>query len=563
MIALLLALLATAAEPGDLERALVDSLERQEAELSLGEEAAPIYHLRYHLMSLEQVDVLASMGDLVRDDVDPYRMLSVELRVGEPNFDNTGFGGWENGFGFAWLPRELTPHALRMAAWRLTDTAYKQALEQYSRKAAQFRPPEDYPGDYTLADAVVARSDVPPPADPEPLKALARRLSAVFAGKPGVERGEVYIGHESGSHTLVDSGGHRLVRPISETSIRAVLHVRADDGMLLTDSRLWSVRSPDDLPSPDVMQADVETMTEELLTLAAAPVLDEEVVGPVVFHDGAAIDLFRLLLLPQLEGTPPEVPFDTWLGELGSGAGNAVRMGRRVLPPGWAVSDDPMADPSHPAAYTHDYEGTPAQAVDLVQDGIVRDVLMSRVPRKDRSESNGHARGSLRQRLSGRNTLATVTPSRNRSRARLNKRALKLASAYGRDWYLRVDRLQEPAVRDLGGGGGFFGGDEETLPRPVQLTRVYADGREERLRGARFAAVQRFALRDIAEAGPQVTGTFFLPSEPGEGLYAPTGGLPTRLTAPEVLVGELEMVPTPADPNDVPLIPHPATLAAH
>ena len=562
MIALLLSLLATAAEPSALETALVESMERHQTELTLGEDAPPIYHLRYHMMSLEQVDVLASMGDIVRSDVDPYRMLSVELRVGEPSFDNTGFGGWENGFGFAWLPREVTPHALRLAAWRLTDTAYKQAVEQYSRKVAQFRPPEDYPGDYTLADAVVARSEPPATGDAKRLTALAQQLSAEFAGRPGVERGEVYVGHEAGSHTLVDSGGHRLVRPLSETSIRAVVHVRAPDGMLLTDSLLWSVRQPADLPDATTMQRQVTQMTDDLLALAAAPMLDEEVVGPVVFVNGAAVDLFRLLLLPQLEGTPPEVPFDTFLGELGSSGNSGVRLGRRVLPPGWEVSDDPTADPTHPGAFTHDYEGTPAQAVDLVEDGIVREVLMSRVPRKDRSESNGHARGSLRQRLSGRNTLATVTPPRHRSRARLNRRALKLASAYGRDWYLRVERLQEPAVRDLGSGGGFFGGDEETLPRPVAVVRVYADGRQERVRGARFSGVQRWALRDIAESGPQVQGTFFLPSEPGQGLYAPTGGLPTRLTVPEVLVGELEVLPTPADPNDVPLIPHPASVAA-
>ena len=69
------------------------------------------------------------------------------------------------------------------------------------------------------------------------------------------------------------------------------------------------------------------------------------------------------------------------------------------------------------------------------------------------------------------------------------KRALKLASAYGRDWYLRVERLQDPAVRD-----SWFDDSDEALPRPVRLVRVHADGREEILRGGRFSGVQRFAL---------------------------------------------------------------------
>lgn len=564
MIPLLtLGLSALAAEPTVFEQTLVDALGTHQQELTLGEDAPPIYHLRYHLMSMEQVDVQASLGHPVKDEADPFRLLAVELRVGEPGFDNTGLGGWENGFGAQWLPQVLTPHALDQAAWRLTDGAYKQAVEQYSRKKAQFRPPEDYPGDYTLTEPVVVRAEPVPVSDAAPLVELARELSSLFADVPGVERGEVYIGHEAGSHTIVDTGGVRVVRPVSELSMRAVLHVRAKDGMLLTDSRLWSVRGLDDLPPREALVAEVTAMRDELLALSEAPVLNEEVVGPVVFTDGAARDLFRALLLPQLEGTPAEVPFDSFLGDLGR-TGSSVRLGRRVLPPGWAVGDDPARDLSHPGAFTHDYEGTPTQDVQLVEDGIVRQVLMSRVPRKDTAETNGHARGGLNTRLSGRPVDTLVEPDRHRSRKQVHKRAARLASAYGRDWYLRVERLQEPSVRNLGSAGGMFSfGDDEdvSVPRPVKLVKVYADGREEILRGGAFSGVQRFALRDIVAAGAQTEGSFFLPPEPGGSLYTPTGGLPTWISVPEVLVGELEVLPTPGDPKDAPLLPHPATVA--
>ncbi|MFK7930459.1 MAG: hypothetical protein AB8H79_19885, partial [Myxococcota bacterium] len=138
-----------------------------------------------------------------------------------------------------------------------------------------------------------------------------------------------------------------------------------------------------------------------------------------------------------------------------------------------------------------------------------------------------------------------------------------LAMAYDRDWYIRVDKLQEPSVRSLGQSGGFFffgGDDEDTLARPVVLHKVYADGRVEPLRGGRFSDVQRWALRDIAAAGPTTQATFMLSQEPGGGLYSPTAGLPVWMSAPEVLVGELEILPTPGDPNDAPLLPHPATV---
>src|SRR5690606_4826915 len=206
--------------------------------------------------------------------------------------------------------------------------------------------------------------------------------------------------------------------------------------------RLFMARDPADLGDPAALAAEVARMRQALGALRDAPALEDEYVGPVVFEDEAAVDLFRYLLLPQLEGTPPEVPFESWFGDLGSLRG-ATRSGRRVLPPGWTVVDDPTADPGHPGAFTHDVEGTPARAVRCVDDGIVRELLMSRVPRHDQRESNGHARAALGSRAEGRASLTTVEPPQRVSSARLRRAALKAAKAYGRDWYLAVRSLQE------------------------------------------------------------------------------------------------------------------------
>ena len=113
-------------------------------------------------------------------------------------------------------------------------------------------------------------------------------------------------------------------------------------------------------------------MASALFEIAEAPALDQEYVGPVIFEDGAALDLFRYLLVTQLQGTPPEVPFDSFFGELGGSRNDAVRLKRRVLPIGWSVSDDPERDSSHPSSFHYDAEGTPASDVSLVEDGIVR-----------------------------------------------------------------------------------------------------------------------------------------------------------------------------------------------
>lgn len=566
MIAILALTLAAYAEerPVDssaLGEALASELERNQAKLSLPE-APPIYHLRYHLMQMDQVDVHATLGSLVSYGADPFNALGVELRVGEPGYDNTGFGGWQNGFDRLGLPAVLTPSALQIEAWRLTDRAYKQAIEQYARKRAQFTAPPEYPGDYSLTGPTSVDGASGRLGDADALRDLALAVSGALTGGPRtLERGSVYVGHEAGSVWTVDTEGSSVHRPVQETTIRAVAHLRTADGMLLSDHRLWTVPHPDDLPEREAMLAEAGKLRDSLQDLADAPVLEDEYVGPVIFEDSAAVDLFRYILIPQLEGTPPEIPFDSWFGDLGN-AKSAVRLGRRVLPPGWQVTDDPTLDPSHPGSFTHDWEGTPAVAVQCVDDGIVRDLLMSRVPRKDMAGTNGHGRGFLGGRAEGRASLTTVEPAKRVSSAKLRKMAFKVARAYGRDWIVAVRRLQEPAVRNASGGGGFmlFGGGEESaqLPPPVSIVKIYADGREETLRGAGFASVERWVLRDVMAAGPQVSASYLAPASGGSyGSLSPTEGMPSWISAPEVLVGEVELVPMPGDPTEVPVLQPP------
>jgi len=317
------------------------------------------------------------------------------------------------------------------------------------------------------------------------------------------------------------------------------------------------VKSPDDLPPVEQMEADVAQMRTDLAALAIAPILDEEYVGPVLFEDGAALDLFRYALVDQLEGTPAEVPFDSWFGELGE-VRDPVRVGRRVLPLEWTVVDDPRAVPTHPGSFRYDAEGTPSQAITLVEDGIVRTLAMSRVPRRGLETTNGHARARVGQRARGRLSLTTIEPDKKRSTRALDHTADRLGHSYGRDWIIVVRRLQEPAILNLDDGSRFD--DTEgvvALPPPVAIVRRYDDGREEPLRGAAFAGVHRWVLRDIVAAGPVTSMDYMAASTGGASTLGPTEGLPCRITGPEVLVGEMELVPTPGDPRAVAALPPP------
>lgn len=551
---------AGAAEP--VMEATAAELSRAQDQLRLPDSPGP-YHLRAKIRWVDEIIIEASMGGLVRRHEGPEHALGVEVRVGGPQFDNTGFGGWRDGFSSVGLPHDGVPLVVRQDAWRVLDRAYKDAVEQYSRKQAQAVLPADHPGDFLLTGPFVhdggATSWAAGTADQ--LEALAMAASAALADLPGLDVGRVVVGAESGWTAVIDTQGTRVRTPASEITVRAVAQALSQDGELVTDHRLWTVATLDALPDAASMAAAVSAMGHEVLAVAGAPRLEDEYVGPVLFEHGAAADLFRWLLLPQLEGTPPEIPFDSFIGEIGARTGS-VRLLRRVLPRGWSVVDDPTAVPQHPGAFTHDAEGTPAARVEAVRDGMVVDLFTTRVPKAGLAGSNGHARGTLYDRASGRASLTWVHAPRRMSQAGLRRRAIKAAASYGLDHVLVVRRLQHPALRFLTDPMGSFDDGPETLPPPVSVVRLFADGREEVVRGARFAAVDRRALRDIIASGP-VSSYDYLSAWDGEdGDLGPTEGTPCRIVGPSVLVDEIEIVPISPDPKrnhtlPAPVPPHP------
>lgn len=527
LFALLSASALAAPPPADpLVDALRQEMQRNLEGLSLPD-APPIHHLRYTLERGESYSASASFGALLREDSSPLRSVQVEVRVGSPEWDNTGFAGRDDGFASSGLPEELTARALRQQVWRLTDGAYKDAVEHYGRKSAELERPPDHPGDYSPVEPLVDSAPPVEPVDTEGLAELARRLSAALP--PGVTFGSVSVsGGESWRETLDSEGGH-VAFGVSWLTLVASAELRTEDGMTLRDHRTWYVRRPEDLPPYDALAAEITEMGDALIALAGAPLFDEEYVGPVIFEDQAATALFRSLLVPQVEGTPPKERSKRSFSFDPNAGGEGMRLDRRVLPPGWDVVDDPSSRPKHPSALPFDSEGRRPEAVQLVEDGVVQTALMSRTPREGVAASNGHGRGSSSERAVGKAMQLQVTPPKRSSGRSLRRQALKLAEAYDRDYVLIVRRAP-------------YG-------EPLSVTRLYADGREELLRGASFASMQRYILRDIVAAGAQVEESYKAWRYPSL-----TNGWTTWISAPEVLVGEVELVPEPPDPRDAPVL---------
>jgi len=559
---------ASAAPVDPVLDALQDELNRASEALVLDGAEQP-YYIAYRLSDVYRVGVTAQLGGLIGFGARPDRDLGVEVRVGDETFDNSNFQSnrWDrdNGFGMTSLVVDDTALALRHDAWLETDTCYKEALETLATKqaAARRRANGDELPDYVPGPVQTAEAPAEAPADADALVEQARALSAVFLERPEVEHSIVYANASAGRRATLDSYGTKVVEPVSAVVIRVVARGRSEDGATVVDHASWTVRTEADLPDTAEMLTATEAMADRVESWRSLPQFEDEYVGPVLFEDGAAIALFRYLLLPSLEGTPaPEQPAQgsrvvVFSGDSGDGDG-ALQTRRRVLPRGFDVVDDPMANAGLPSAYAFDLEGEPAQAITLVRDGIVRTHYASRTPGQGTESSNGHGRGTISELVRGKAAITTVEAGRPDRARRVRREALQLASSYDLDHYLVVRQLSDPtlASADLGamlslGGGGASG----SLPPPIAVYRVYADGREEALRGADFASVDVRLLRDIVAVGEVHTETFLQPS--GRRGGGPTSGMPTTLTAPDVLISEVVLTPSRKDVERPPKLPNP------
>src|SRR5262249_58431810 len=96
-------------------------------------------------------------------------------------------------------------------------------------------------------------------------------------------------------------------------------------------------------------------------------------------------------------GTPPPKTASAGSDDGGQQSVLAGKLGQRVAAPTLSLVDDPLLASGPGKApllgnYRVDDEGVPAQRVSLIEQGVLKSLLMSRTPRKQIARSNGHGR---------------------------------------------------------------------------------------------------------------------------------------------------------------------------
>lgn len=517
--------------------ALKQELDRSMDKLKL-DEFEPPYFISYLLKEDRVFGVYGRFGAILNRSDSTQRKLYVEVRVGDYQFDNSGKGGFEFDFSphnsmpdlYAYIqaPIDDDPVALRNQLWLLTDAKFKQALAAFqTKKGSQVYAvvEEDAPPDFSREEAYDFKAQkLDYTVDREFWDDLVREETAFLRDTPHLLGSTVQVNFDEERKYLLNSEGTAVFNDELYFSLVAYAETRAPDGMLLTDAYTYYSRSPKAIPDRGTIHQGIARMTENLLALRQAEVIDPYT-GPAILDPSVAGVFFHEAIGHRLEGERQKNPEE--------GQTFAGKTGQKILPDFISIIDDPTqamwGDVFLNGHYRYDDEGVPARRVVLVENGILKNYLLSRSPIKGFSHSNGHGRNGSFEDPMGRMGNLILKSDKEISQESLLKKLRQEVRRQNKPYGLLIKKAS---------GGETQTGSHNFQAFRNQPTLIYKvdtkTGKQTLVRGAEIVGTPLVSINKILATGDdyQVFNGF---------CGAESGFIPVSSVAPSLLVSEIEL----------------------
>jgi TldD protein len=518
-------------------------LARATAELHKSDPAP--YFLSYTVNDQSVMIIVGAYGSLLTNASVQRRQADVTMRVGSAALDNTHGQSRPSGMSSASLPLGDDQDAIARVLWELTDREYKRAAPAFMNvktNTAVRAEEEDKSPDFSKEEpsAHVGKALTLPKFEREAWEAEIKRLSAAFRKYPDIYFASVVLQVQTGNARMVSNEGTALATPSASTRLIIEAQTRAEDGMDLLRVETFQAPAGGTLPSEAELSAKIEKIAVDLKALRDAPVA-EPYDGPALLSGRAAAVFFHEVLGHRLEGHRQR--------DEDEGQTFTKKIGQEVLPKFLSVADDPTVGELQgmklAGTYEFDNEGSPAQRVEVIQNGVLKNFLMSRMPIKGFDKSNGHGRNQPGLMPTGRQGNLIVSSSQTVPESELRQKLIDEVKKQGKPYGLYFDDIQ-----------GGFTLTTRSLPQsfqvlPVIVYKVYPDGRpDELVRGVDIVGTPLAALTRILTTGDQqhvfngVCG-------------AESGSVPVSAAAPAMLFSEMEVQKRAHAHERPPILPAP------
>jgi predicted Zn-dependent protease len=488
----------------------------------------PPYFLSYSVSDASDVSIRAQYGALVDSSSSHVRVADVQVRLGDPNLDNTHGEHRGSAVNSLQLPLTDDREALARSLWLATNTGYGAALDNFLRVKTEANvraKEEDTSPDFSQEAPQTHLGNPAPPVvvDKAAWEQRVSALSKIFREFPDVYQNAVMFTVQNETDYFASSEGSRVVAPHTQARLVVFAVTRADDGMDLFRAQTFEAETADGLPAQPELIAAMRELGKSLESLRKAPVT-EPFDGPAILSGRASAVFFHEVLGHRLEGQR----------QRGDQEGQTFTkdVGKPVLPDFLSVADDPtltkFGSTWLSGSYEYDDEGQKARRVDLIDDGVLKTFLMSRLPIASFGASNGHGRAQTGRMPTGRQGNLIVTSTKSVPELELRKQLIDEAKKQGKPYGLYFE--------DISSG---FAVTTRSSPQafqviPLVVWRVYVDGRpDELVRGVSIVGTPLAAMKRIVATGDK--------SEVFNGeCGAESGTVPVSAVAPAMLVSEIE-----------------------
>jgi predicted Zn-dependent protease len=539
-LALLCALAPSGARADSLDTALDKELTRATVELKQdGYPAA--YFVSLTAIDMDSWEERCTMGAPYFTGDYAQRFITPDVRVGGYELDNHPISS-VSGFQARAAARDDDEFALRYGLWRGLDASYKSASADYLRKQGMriARGKTDYDTDDLTREAPrVRRAERPASGWETPVLAGLCAAARSLRRQPGLLSADSSVRLRRQWSRLRDSEGSAVDfgRDVAELELEA--SDDSPDGTRLFAARRFTATTPQALPSPSEVEAAARDMLDDLKALSVAkttsPFSAPALLDPSVA--AAAVLSVGLRLSGEEQRNPQGA--QTFRGKLG----------KAVLPPDFSLVDDPtiavFQDKPLAGHYEFDDQGVAPQRVTLIEDGLLKGMLLSRYPVVGFSKSNGHGRAFAGYAPEGLPGSLFLTSRKTYSEEKLVEMLRAECRKRGKPYGIWVRKLRSFSQQQGTGGHAAI----RFMGELVYLVDAQT-GALTLVRDLDFVSTPLALLNNLRAAGRD--------TQAADLVY----GAPISVVVPSLLLEDGELQRSEARPEKPPILPPPPQAAA-
>lgn len=543
----------------DIMQAMKNEMQRSISELSIDKLEKP-YFIEYKFVEYDAKSMRSSLGSIEASSDSRSANISVGVRVGNYQFDNTNFfdvglgffGSSDDEEGFKNRNVSYNPdyNYLRKEFWLATDAAYKQTAELYSKKLAVLknRMRNDSTPDFSKIINPIKSNNlkVIPEFDRQYYEKLISDVSKVFTNYKDIYVSGVSLEFIPKRTYYINSEGVEYIRDSYYTGFEIVAACQNKEGMPLFDHFTAFSDNPKDLPSKDSLIKAARFVADNITDKLKLKQLEDFYVGPIIFSEQAAGEIFIQSFLPKLISQREPVTE----GGFSSENEDAVfqrKVGGRVLPEFLSVYDKPSVNKEKKTdligSYLIDDDGLKAEDVEIIKNGYLETLLSDRVPTKRITESNAHKRGG--SVMYSNIYIENSDKDKSLSNSDLQNKMIEMIKKRELEYGIIITKILDANIRYtslyriLNGNIEIPFGKKDYI---MEGYKLYQNGKKEKFSGMVLPPMNVLLFKDILfTSNNSYTLNFLAPAVISPYLSGGDGYLPASITTPDLLFEDAEV----------------------